>query len=422
MTETIAGLDYARLEFDKKGQRTNAGELIAPGTTDLVVISHGWHQDAPSSHEMYAKLIGNLVGLPNITTGRKIGVIGVFWPSDKFRDDLGFETQIGGGAATAAGGNAGDAFLREQAREIARFLDADDVEAFAKIAMRAKGGGADADDLLDELRRLSSDTPDEQTRLDHAELLTRKGREIIKDLSLSANPVAPEAALGAGGAAAGSVLSGLSKGVAKALNQFAYFELKKRAGVIGEKLGLLLNGSGVDGVRLHLIGHSFGARLVTSAARKLAKPAQSMCLLQAAFSHNSFSEKVHYDLNGAIRGGFRDIITEGKVKGPIAITHTWRDKAVGLAYPAASRVGQQVASDVVKTTDTFGGPKDAYGGLGANGAVGMGSDAISLVYDGHAAIAFVSGKVTNVKCDAITSHGDISRIEVARIIAAALTA
>ncbi|EUA68482.1 hypothetical protein I541_5569 [Mycobacteroides abscessus] len=48
----------------------------------------------------------------------------------------------------------------------------------------------------------------------------------------------------------------------------SYYEMKNRAGVVGERgLGPLLGSlSGPDGPpRIHLIGHSFGARLVSYA-------------------------------------------------------------------------------------------------------------------------------------------------------------
>ncbi len=54
-------------------------------------------------------------------------------------------------------------------------------------------------------------------------------------------------------------------------------------------------------------------------------------------------------------------MTGAKVNGPILITHTKNDKAVGIAYPLASRING------VKTA-ALGDENDPYGGIGRNGA------------------------------------------------------
>ena len=61
-------------------------------------------------------------------------------------------------------------------------------------------------------------------------------------------------------------------GARELLRTLSYYAMKKRAGVVGEQgLGPLL--SAVQGrrgdVRAHLIGHSFGARLISYALRPL---------------------------------------------------------------------------------------------------------------------------------------------------------
>ena len=51
------------------------------------------------------------------------------------------------------------------------------------------------------------------------------------------------------------------------------------------------------------------------------------------------------------------------------MTHTKNDKAVGVAYPLASRI----AGD---KTAAFGDENDKFGGLGRNGAQQMGKDEV----------------------------------------------
>lgn len=65
-----------------------------------------------------------------------------------------------------------------------------------------------------------------------------------------------------------------------------------------------------------------------------------------------------------MKGFFRDVVDKKRVAGPILVTYTPNDKAVGIAYPTASRLSGTVAS-------AFGDAKDKFGGLGRNGAQQM---------------------------------------------------
>ncbi len=53
----LAGLPYVRLRFDAKGERLDAGPVAPAGITDLLVISHGWRQDADDAEQMYAAIL-----------------------------------------------------------------------------------------------------------------------------------------------------------------------------------------------------------------------------------------------------------------------------------------------------------------------------------------------------------------------------
>jgi hypothetical protein len=169
------------------------------------------------------------------------------------------------------------------------------------------------------------------------------------------------------------------------------------------------------GLRVHLVGHSFGGRLVSAAAMgrvgsETIAPA-SMTLLQAAFSHNGFAE----DFDRARDGFFREVVSGRKVAGPIVITHTKNDRAVGLAYPIASRLSRQDASDL-------GDEEDVFGGIGRNGALArVTPEAVAgelLGADG--VYAFTAGKLHNLEADRfIAGHSDITGPEVANALLAA---
>jgi pimeloyl-ACP methyl ester carboxylesterase len=194
--------------------------------------------------------------------------------------------------------------------------------------------------------------------------------------------------------------------------------MKDRAGIVGST-GVAQTIQKIRGVRtdleVHLIGHSFGGRLVTAAAN--AQPAAdspivTMSLLQAAYSHNGLAK----DWDGAGNdGGFRSVVSDRKVKRSILISHSVHDFPVGTAYPLASRIMGMTAAALV------GGPNDKFGGMGRNGAQHT-PEAIddTLHVVGTPYLPFAAGKwIRNLNGDGpapaptITSHGDIAKPEIA---------
>ena len=251
----------------------------------------------------------------------------------------------------------------------------------------------------------------------------RKGGDLMDRLAkpVAGSAAGPAARRSRGGAASigsarggaagiGDTLSGVLAGARNLLNYSTYYLMKERAGAVGR--------GGVNGVlrelkksrpdlRLHLVGHSFGGRLVTAAADGPAgKPAVSistLTLLQAAFSHNGFAVK--YD--GVKNGGFRAVVSAHKVTGPIVVTHSSHDRAVGGAYPLASRIAGQDAS-------ALGDADDKFGGMGTNGAQHTPESVDGVLKAVGGAYTFEKGKIYNLDADAIIAdHSDICHDEVA---------
>jgi pimeloyl-ACP methyl ester carboxylesterase len=230
------------------------------------------------------------------------------------------------------------------------------------------------------------------------------------------------AALGAGsGSAAGlrDMLGGVTAAARRLANFATYYQMKSRAGTVGTAglapvLQQIRQKHG--GVRIHLVGHSFGGRVVTAAAAVLEKgsPNVTMTLLQAAYSHNGLAENYEPNKNGV----FRTLLADRRVSGPIVITHTKNDTAVGIAYPLASRVAREKAA-------AFGDENDPYGGMGRNGAQHTPEargHAQELRQVGHE-YAFEPGRVYNLKADAfIKDHSDVTGPQVAAAFLAAVRA
>lgn len=191
--------------------------------------------------------------------------------------------------------------------------------------------------------------------------------------------------------------------------------MKSRAGVIGS-IGVaeLLRRirAAKSSLRIHLVGHSFGGRVVTAAAHGLPNNTDlvSMSLLQAAFSHNGLSGGFGKD---GTKGFFRALVDDKRISGPIIITHTKNDKAVGIAYPLASRIAGQNAA-------ALGDQDDPYGGMGRNGAQNTdeADNKFTLGLPGTE-FAFKRGRIHNISSDIIQDHSDVRRIEVAYAILSA---
>ncbi|GEO01575.1 hypothetical protein NSE01_34070 [Novosphingobium sediminis] len=457
--EALANLPFIRLSTDKAGVLEAGSALSLPaGTTDLIVMSHGWRNDTDDALTLYSTLIGNVkqaAGATFAANNRSWAVAGVFWPAYRFEPDLSIRAQPQTGAPAPTGGalaigdnDLPEHDLRTYAEEFAELLDCD-TDAFAAAALKGANGGKSANDFFKLLR--SNLTPDPKLKGEHKRLLTARGSEFLSDLKSAATAPTQfdtlEPAAGAGEAAGFTdiirqvqrVFTGGRAAVATALNYATYYEMKARAGVIGKALAPVVEQAAGNGVRVHLIGHSFGARLVTSLANELAslKPA-SMSLLQGAFSHNALGIKSNQPGGAATDGLFRKVIAGKRVSGPFLVTHTRRDTAVGFAYPAASALSGTTAANFIEAAQAYlGGPTDPYGGIGANGALSLkpGEDVahVAVLRNGKpllaprgnpgaaAAPVLSRGLVNNVLADAIISeHWDVKNPNVAALVWAAI--
>src|SRR6202011_3615170 len=83
-------------------------------------------------------------------------------------------------------------------------------------------------------------------------------------LDISSGPAVEEG----GGAAIGGFLESFKTAALNILNYMTYYEMKTRAGTVGKNgIAPLIDKFTAKVDRIHLIGHSFGGRLVTAAAK-----------------------------------------------------------------------------------------------------------------------------------------------------------
>jgi len=435
----ISKFPYFEVEFTKDGTIHDQSELeqAADGlskskVTDLFVFSHGWNNDMDQARELYRDFFASMRAVMDKKeqqmAGRKFGVLAVLWPSKKFAD----EDLIPSGAAST-----GDVIDEQKVTErIDHLKDALDTKTAEKKLEQAKDLVADLendpavqDAFVDKIRSLlPKPKKDEEVA---NEFFTLSGQEIFKRLEAPPGfDSVPEVGGGAaameswsdGGAASfGDFFGGIRAAAWRLLNYTTYYVMKERAGTVGrdgvsKAIPQII--ARLPNLKVHLIGHSFGGRVVTAAADALGnkestKPA-SMSLLQAAFSHNGFANK----FDGTRDGFFRAVVTGKKVKGPIIITYTRNDRAVGFAYPIASKLSGIDAAAI-------GDENDRFGGLGRNGAlVKLTPEATAgelLALPG--AYSFTSGKLFNLEASTfISDHGGVTGKEVANAVFCAATA
>jgi hypothetical protein len=424
---------------------------LLPATEHLIVMSHGWNNDIADARNLYEGFFAAL--LPVLAeyglSQPAIALALVFWPSKKFDENL----LIPGGAAGIDVDPVGSAITAQIGTLKAAFNDDPAIGAYLDHALAQVGSlgisKAAQDDFVHALSMILPASPvaadpgiDDARRalaqLDGSDVLARLvlagtatstpagGLDLGGAASLSggaalAGAVAPSDLAEMGGAASFDPLGAVKNGALMLLNLATYYVMKERAGTVGSSgvartLAKVL--AAKPDLQLHLAGHSFGGRLVTSAANALTggvpgHQARSLTLMQAAYSHYGLATNYLPGVDGA----FRSIITSRKVSGEIAITHSVHDLAVGLAYPLASAIAQQSGSAI-------GDANDFHGGMGRNGAQKTPEAADDTLHaDATKYAPLDPGKqIRNLNGDnIIQSHGDIARVEVARALLEAMT-
>lgn len=422
----LSGFPTAEVTFDRAGKATGGVGGVRqlardPALTDLLVLSHGWNNTAAQARGLYRGLAASLravlgTGLVPGMAGRRIGLCCVIWPSKQFAEsDL-----VPRNAASASSA-----------------LDADAIDKQLK-ALRKVFPAARARQTLDTMRELVPTLPDRKTArakfadlarslLDpdasdledgSVDLFEVSAADLIERLALPVSLAPPEDNDGDGGAAGLPTLLGGVFGAARNLLNFTtYYEMKARAGVVGER-GLAPIVDGIHDerpdLRIHLAGHSFGGRLVAAAARAMAPsapgPVATLTMLQAAFSHFGFAK----EWEPRRPGFFRPVLDRKTISGPTLITHTGNDKAVGIAYAIASRIAGQAGARVGAADDTFGG-------IGRNGAQRTSETVTARLLDVGKSYTWRAGKLHNLNADEfISDHSDVTGREVAYALLSAM--
>jgi len=463
MTNDIAGLPFWELTFDADGEPDTAQrdafllEATNRKITDLVVFSHGWNNDRRIATELYNGFFGILAGqLSRAPANRPItvGFAGVMWPSQLWSDQPipDFPTPAaagGGGAASLTDSSPGhstapaDPTLDPETLESLLGLFPAAADPLLKMAELLKGsptadaqaefyrqlqefsrltGSVDAENNDGESDSVVESDPAAPRMLqdDDPTRLFERYRDALHDLDV---PLAETP--GGGQAGLGDALRGIWNGAKEALRATTYWQMKNRAGTVGKNgLGPVLGGlqQVLPHVRIHLVGHSFGARLVSYSLAGLPQttgtsPVKAVTLLQGAFSHFAFAQPLPFDAgrNGALAGML------DRIDGPLAVCFSVHDGAVGKIYPLAS----------IAARDDSAGADDLlyrWGGMGADGAQGVGAELVSISGAGPGTTySFTPHKALNIDASDVVrnggppagAHSDIIHPELTWVVLAA---
>ncbi|MFI7018104.1 serine-threonine protein kinase [Streptomyces sp. NPDC050164] len=424
---------YWELTFDADGDPAGRRrDRLLAGVSehkvrDLVVFAHGWNNDRSGATRLYDRF---LAPVPRLAPAARIGYVGVLWPAMRFSDE-----PIPDFPRAVAAGAPRRPVLDKDTRHAL-------LESFPGRAI-----------LVDQIARLLEQQPPEEAELEEFGRLVRLLVEVVApgpQALFAADTVAegvpqsePEMFAGSSAAACeefARALAGLEapgaqqgfglpnpwEGAHELLRQATYYAMKRRAGTVGERgLGRVLGqlAKAAPGVRVHLVGHSFGARLVSFALRGLAegvRTVKSVTLLQGAFSHYAFAARLPHDARagGVLQG------QQNRIDGPLVCCHSRHDSALGTMYPLASRMAGDSRSVAGLGIGRALGAK--WGAMGYGGVQAVpGTRAYTLAEALRAKLP-ASGCV-NVDAAVVVrrggppagAHSDILHEELARLVLAA---
>ena len=200
----------------------------------------------------------------------------------------------------------------------------------------------------------------------------------------------------------------------------SFWMMKRRAGQVGERFGSEHLARISRGIRTHVVGHSFGGVLASSAVLGGAE-LESLTLLLAAFSAYGFAR----DVPGCERSGrYHPVVAERRVKGPITVLHSRHDQALSVLYPLATGGSLEERA----TAPGRGGRVRevvAASAIGFLGARGVGAPELSLLDVQRTGLARVpvvnvdGSRVVKAREPLVGAHRDIFHPEIATLVAMA---
>ena len=422
----VASSPFYLVPFDKRGRcegpltRAHLIDAARSGRfTDIYIFSHGWNNVFKVALERYRSFFTGYLSiraehrLDDPATYRPL-FVGIVWPSTA----LVLPWEDGPGFATFATEDAGME-KRDQAmadedftlRELASDLPDEALDRFYELAQRGPTlTRPEALELATILLGIYK-RPDTELGTDNAvsaeELLgvwKHSGNRSQMNGSGEGGLAPNEGTPAANEPAVAGILDYLDP--RNVVRTATVWQMKDRAGTVGangvcKMLQEILGGSAA---RVHLIGHSYGAKVVLSALCHLQQPCtvSSVLLLQPAISYLSFGENV--DGKGT-SGGYREALK--RVKRPIFSTFSRHDaeltKLFHLAVRRDSDLGEQKIAGIPPSKFA------ALGGFGPGGTQAGESRTLAMP-DAPEKYQLEGARIVGIDGSdgKITGHGDVS--------------
>lgn len=394
----------------------------AAGATDVFVMSHGWWNSPSAADCRYQQIVDGLrerMPASVSSSSFKPVFVGIYWPSVIFptetgdcepavRAPRGAETNVQGSFETDLSQWAGQAF---PAAAAASSFAAERDRFVALLGKERRG------DLLTRADAIALTTLlDKWRRADPAAATATAegpGQELFSD---TPGAIVDE---WIGSPAAGAAESSTLQRALNLTNVFTFWTMKERAGVVGSsgvyELVRDLRSRGGAGLRIHLIGHSFGGRLVSAAVAgpsgSVPNQVDSLIVLEGAFSHFAFSSRDQIAALGfrGDKGGLFEPVVKSldssrpAVRGRLVAVFSKQDQPNQVLYPLASRI---------KGSDREAARPIRFGSIGADGF--QGPQVRSLRLSGltfaqlDAALRDPSARLINVDAsDVVLGHSDL---------------
>jgi hypothetical protein len=413
------------LRFDERGALDPSSApdhaslaALAAGSTDVFVLSHGWRNDEASADCRYQQQIqGITVELP--ASARPL-FIKIMWPSAMYpviHDGCGAppnrpyfadqqerapSSEVRQWARAAFPAAARARRFDGEVERLTALLNAG-VDAPAAASPRTREAAAilirwrdDADGAIAE-RSSAIDGPGERAPARTADDVVA-AYEAIQHARPQRAPW--------------SVVPSIAE-------VFSFWTMKARAGVVGSAgvhdVLRELAASMPSSTRLHLVGHSFGGKLLAAAlvGRPGAQPvsAESLTILQGALSHFAFSTAAQIralDVATEIGGAYAEVLTK-KLAAVVAVTYSQQDRDNQRWYPLGTLLSQ----------DAFEKGVPVYAALGARGLEGAPSVAVALREESVAArYSPARPRIFNIDASGVVmGHSDVTQPRVYRIVA-----
>jgi hypothetical protein len=365
---------FYMLPFDKNGATTapqtleQAREALGTGRfTDVYVLCHGWNNNWEAATRRYDHFVDGYIEQGPADSSRRALLLGVFWPSMLLVSPG--EKAPAMAVADSVPSDPGAASRADVTAEL-------DEEAAARVDSLA---GRDALDEREatELATLlapvyasgvaelgeNSGTPDPGA-------LVRSWRQPPPDVTGPAERVDDDGDWGTADEAesrpqAASILDKLDPRTI--IRGASVWVMKDRAGRVGKAAvgPLVREALNASQARVHLVGHSFGARVALSAvcAEPLARPVHSLLLLQPAVNHLCFAESVP---RRGRPGGYRPALE--RVTRPMVTTYSVHDQPLTRFFHWALRRDSDLGEPHIAAWPEPPNEYAALGGFGPRGA------------------------------------------------------